>query len=319
MDASNPIAPDIIVGYPRGESGFSAGGKAAYAVIYVRPETNNVLYEKAIVSGIRGLGTSIYIANLSGSLIRRDRILEDHYPSQFRFASDPRGEMRRHPAMIAVFERHFGVTMDESRLIGSFEAVRALGLGEEALFEPIVAGRDFFSCWGQEFKRISGFIVANPNLPAVVKRYVPSANIFVVVVRSLEPAWPDFFTALNQAIYDRIISRRETPVIDGEKLDSLMWSEKIRRTYHISSNHIMAMLDMADFTYLDERARLDIADTPLGRRLIGDGAVTRERLSELADLELAQIGSKGRESLTYLPSFAAGKSVKEIASMLRET
>ncbi len=317
MDASKPIAPDIIVKYPREESGFTAGGKAAYAVIYVRPETNNVLYERAIVAGIRGLGTSIYIANLSGSLIRRDRILESHYPSQFRFASDPRGEMGRYPAMIAVFERHFGVSFEGSRLLGSFEAVRALGLGEEELFETIVPDRDFLGCWGQEFKKISGFIVANPNLPAVVKRYIPSANIFVVVVRSLEPAWPDFFTALNQTIYDRIISRKETPVIDGEKLDSLVWSEKIRRTYHISSNHVMAMLDMADFVYLDERARLGIADTPLGRRLIGDGAVTKERLSKLAELELAPIGPVGHETLAYLPSFAAGKNVKEIGSMLR--
>jgi hypothetical protein len=318
MEESKPAAPDLIVKYPPEENGFAAGGDCAYAVIYVRPETNKVLYERAIVAGIRGMGRPIYIANLSGSLFLRDRILESHYPSQFRFASDPCGEMALYPQMIPVFERHFRVSFDRSPLIGSFDAVKLLGLGAEDLFETIVPEEDFLDSWGQEFKKISGFIVANPNLPAILKRYVPAASVFVVAVRSQAPARPDFFSALNQAIYSQIVARKETPVLDGEKLDSLVWSEKIRRTYHISSNHLMAMLDMADFVYLDDRRRLDIADTPLGRKLIGDGGLTREKLAELSRSQLALVGPWGEKSLAYLPVCAQGKSVEEIASMLRE-
>ena len=79
---------------------------------------------------------------------------------------------------------------------------------------------------------------------------------------------PGFFDAVNEAIFKEITSRAETPIIDGEKLDSLVWWERIRRTYHLSSNHLMAMLDMADFVYTGENEHLAVTDTPLGLSLI---------------------------------------------------
>jgi hypothetical protein len=312
--------PDLILRYPLGEDGFGPGRPAgtAYAVVYVRPETNNILYERAIATAIRRRGVPLSIANINGALFVRDGILQEHYASQFRFAADPCGEMSRYPEMIAHFETYFKVPFDRSPLIGSFDAVRLLGMGEEELFETIVPETDFLDCWGQEFKRIFDFIVANPNLPAIVKRYTPRANVLAIVVRSREPE-ENFFGALNREIYSEIVSRRETPVIDGEKLDSLVWSERIRRTYHISTTHLMAMFDMADLVYMDDRGRLDVAETPLGRMLTANGTVSRERLLSLKGSQIARIGPKEGRTLVYLPHYAGDpKSIEGMIAALTD-
>ncbi len=317
MDSAQarPIHPDIIVRYPPDENCLVAPGGRAYAVVYVRPETNNILYERAIISAVRRTADTLYMANLGGGLFARDRILEKHYASQFRFAADPCGEMAKYPEMILRFQAHFQVSFEHSPLIGSFDAAKLLGMHEEDLFETIVPEADFLDCWGQEFKRIFDFIVANPNLPAVLKRYTPGANVLALAVRSRGPD-PDFFCSLNQAIYSEIVSHHETPLIDGEKLQSLGWQEKIRRTYHFSTNHLMAMLDMATFVYLDESRRLEVEDTPLGRRLIGEGSITREKLSLIVESPLRYLGREGGNILVYLPSAAAGMSVEQVVEML---
>lgn len=298
-------APNIIIPYPKGDNAFTAcGDLAAYAVAYVRPETNNVLYERAILAGLRAHGTIIYCANIAGSVFLRDSILENHYPSQFRFAREPWGEMEKFPEIRSRVEEHFGATLENARLIGSFEAVGALGMTEEDLFETIVPTADYLGCWGQSFKRLDGRIVVNSNLPAIVKRHAPAVNVFAVVVSS--PSHPQpFFEEVNQAVFKEITSRSETPVIDGERLDSLVWSEKIRRTYHLSSNHVMAMFDMPDYVYTGEGARLLPAETPLGSWLLKTASVSQAQLNRLKSQPLCR---KRDGTLVYVPG--AGRSLR---------
>ncbi len=307
--------PDIIIPYPKDEDGFSAcGDLAAYAVAYVRPETNNVLYERAILAGLRAHGKIIYCANIAGSVFSRDSILENHYPSQFRFARDPWGELAKFPEIRARVEEHFRLSLENARLLGSFDAVHALGVTEEALFETIVAPADYLGCWGQSFKRFAGAIVVNPNLPAIVKRHAPPANVFAVVVSSSSRPDP-FFDVMNEAVFREITSRAETPVIDGEKLDSLVWSEKIRRTYHLSSNHLMAMFDMPDYVYTADGTRLDCAETPLGKWLVKGASVAKSRLRALKASPLVR---RRDATLVYLPGAGRGLRLEQIRTLVED-
>ena len=311
------MKPDILIGYPP-EEGFASGsGAAAYAVVYVRPETNTVLYERAIVAGIRDRGDSIiYTANLNGGLFIRDRILQDHNVTQLRFAADPRTEVARYPEIGERLERHFGAPAGELPLIGAFEAAARLGVAEEELFETFVPPADFLACWGQQFKRIGEAIVANPGLPAVMKRYTPEANVFVVVVRSSDGS-PDFFASLNRAIYKEVTSRAETPLVDGERLGSVPWSEKVRRTYHLSRSHLIALFDMSDFVYLSEGRRLAVSDTPLGRSLLAEGILTAEKLQDIKRDPLVYARGGDRRSLEYLPLTGEGQSLALVRDFLR--
>jgi hypothetical protein len=306
--------PDILVEYPEGEDGLAGGPEAsAYAVVYVRPETNTILYERAIVSGIRKRGDKvIYTANINGGIFLRDRILESHYATQYRFAADPLGELRRHPPIAARVERHFKVPLERASLIGPFEAVERLGVPAESLFSTFAPEEEFLSCWGQQFKVFGGAIVVNPHLPAIVRRYTAEANVFAVVVRTCDSS-PDFFPALNKAIYDEITSRVETPVIHDTTLGSLGWSERVRRTYHISRTHLMAMFDMTDFVYLSAGGRLPLEQTPLGRELIRSGAATAALLSALKADPLVQ--PKGA-ALEYLPLAGAGQGLEAVRQLM---
>jgi hypothetical protein len=307
--------PDIIIPYSKAENGFlDCGDVAAYAVAYVRPETNNVMYERAILAGLRAHGKIIYCANIPGKVFLQDSILENHYPTQFRLARDPRRELARFPEIRKRVEEHFRLSFANARLIGSFEAVHDLGVSEEELFETIVPPSDYLGCWGQSFKRLAGAIVVNPNLPAIVKRHAPPANVFAVVVSAQRHDGP-FFERVNEAVFKEITSRSETPVIDGEKLDSLVWSEKIRRTYHLSSNHLMAMLDMPDYVYTAGGARLDPADTPLGRWILVNTALTPSRLRTLKSSPLVR---RRDSTLLYLPGAGRGLNLDQIKAMMAE-
>jgi hypothetical protein len=307
--------PDIIVPYPKAENGFAERGNlASYAVAYVRPETNNVLYERAILAGLRGHGKIIYCANIAGSVFLRDAILENHYPSQFRFARDPWRELEKFPEIRSRVEGYFHLPRPEARLLGAFEAVDALGVSEEDLLETIVPSADYLGCWGQSFKRLSGAIVVNPNLPAIIKRHAPPANVFSVVVCAHNHDGV-FFESVNESVFKEITSRSETPIIDGEKLDSLVWSERIRRTYHLSSNHLMAMFDMLDFVYTAEGPRLDPADTPLGRWLLQDRFANPEGLKALKSWPLVR---RKNSTLLYLPGAANDMNLNQIKALMAD-
>ncbi len=182
--------------------------------------------------------------------------------------------------------------------------------------ETVVPDADFLDCWGQTFKKIAGAFVVNPNLPAIAKRYAPGSNVFVMAVRAKDGS-SRFFDELNKAIFTAVSASKETPVIDGEKLGSLVWSERIRRTYHISTSHVMAMFDMADFIYTSDTTRLGVADTPLGSWLVTSGATTPEGLIRLKDAQLCRsVGTDG-ESLEYLPRSADGLSLAEVGTLVR--
>ena len=309
--------PSILIPWPREESAFvKDGDTVAYAVAYVRPETNNVLYERAILSGLRARGTIIYCANIGGIIFERDRILEGHYPTQFRFARDPRGELGRFPEIAERVQDHFHRSLEEMSLLGSFEAVASLGMSEEDLLETIVPSSDYLGCWGQSFKRIGPSIVVNPNLPAIIKRHTQPANVFAVVAR-FPDASPACFSDVNRMIFTAITARSETPLLDAEKLDSLDWSERIRRTFHFSINHLMTMLDMADFVYLNSDQRLDVADTPLGRLLVSEAAVTAEELRSLKGFPLVRRSGSRGPSLLYLPTAAGGMTPHQVVSMMK--
>jgi hypothetical protein len=307
------VKPDILVAYPP-EEGFGSGA-GSYAVVYVRPETNTVLYERAIVAGIRARGdTIIYTANLNGRLFESDGILKRHYVTQARFASDPRGQLDDYPEIGERLAKHFGQPADRLPLVGAFQA--ATRTPAEELFETFVPPADFLACWGQQFKRIGGAVVANPGLPAVLRRYTPEANVFVVVVRSADGS-PGFFASLNRAIYLEITSRAETPLVDGERLGEAPWSERVRRTYHISRTHLMAMFDMADLVYLGEGRRLELAETPLGRSLLAEGILSDEQLQDFQRDPLRYAGGGERRSLHYLPLAGEGQDLGWARDFLR--
>ncbi|MBP5448611.1 MAG: hypothetical protein J6Y01_00675 [Spirochaetales bacterium] len=72
--------PDIIIDYH-----FSEGNLNPMFVATVRPESNEIAYEKAILQGLKDYADVVYLANLSGRILVQNCVLFDHYASQFKF------------------------------------------------------------------------------------------------------------------------------------------------------------------------------------------------------------------------------------------
>jgi hypothetical protein len=313
--------PDILMPYKQAEglSDSARRDEIAHALVYVRPETNRISYEAEIVSAIRKRKAEVvYTANLNGSLFSDCGILRSHYASQFRFASDPGGSLAEFPEIAAAFEAHFGISAARARLVGSLEGLDGLGLSPEELFADIVPARDFLACRGQTFKRVGDAFVVNYDLPAILGRYTPEANVFVVLAR-IEGPQTEFYMGLNRAIHDEILSRPDTPFISGDKFAGLAWNEQVRRTYHISANRVMALLDMSDFIFLDGERRMSPAETPLGRAIVDSGELSAGLLEALKERHLCRLAPRGNslDALAYLPCLDIGMNFGNIVATLK--
>ena len=308
------MKPDILVAYPP-EEGFGPGA-GSYAVVYVRPETNTVLYERAIVAGIRARGdTIIYTANLNGGLFESDGILKRHYVTQLAFAADPRGQLDTLP-------RNRGAPGQAFRPAGRPAAAgrrlpgRRAGLRPKSCSRPSCPPRTSWPAGDSSSSASAGRSWPIRACPPCCGATPPQANVFVVVVRSADGS-PGFFAALNRAIYLEITSRAETPLVDGERLGGAPWSERVRRTYHLSRTHLMAMFDMADLVYLGEGRRLPLADTPLGRSLRADGILSDEQLLGLPSEPLRRVQGGSHRTLHYLPLAGEGQDLDWARDFLR--
>ena len=129
----------------------------------------------------------------------------------------------------------------------------------------------------------------------------------------------DFYEDLNVAIHEMIASHVETPLLYGAALGRLNWHEQVRRTYHISTSRLQAMLDMADFVYPDPSGRLDPAATPLGAALVEDGAIGSEGLRLAKAAQLCRRGPPGPDiaGLAFLPQAGQGLDYAGIAALMK--
>jgi hypothetical protein len=307
MNGQHEIRPDVIIDFIDNDSPLPD------LVIYVRPETNEIHYEKAIIMGVNPFGDVIYLANLNGRLFIRDALILEHYNSQYKFAIYGKEEMEKYPEIMYAFEEYFKVDFDSANIIGSFDAILKLNISDEEMFNIIVSDRDFFKFYGQTIKRINNHFVINYDMPAILKRYTAKSNIFVISVR-LKDENIDPWT-VNLSIFDQL-KKDNTPLVSEASLQLLDWNEQIKRTYHISRNHIMAMFDMLDFIITANGKHIGFYNTPLGKLLLDAYGYTESDLSNLKQDPLVYIDFKGQKKLVNIMEEGNKKSLKECADLI---
>lgn len=303
------IKPDIIIEY---------SVKDCYdhsmSVIYVRPETNAIPYEKSIISGIRPFADVVYMANLNGKIFIRDALIFEHYSSQYKFAIYGKDAISKHPEMVKKFENHFNIKFDNAKIIGSFEAIKQLNMTPSELFNTFVDSKDFIRYYGQTIKKIKDIYIVNYDLPELIKIYDTDANVFIIVVRF--PSKDFSFTDINKSIREELKKDEHAPIIDEDKFKSLGLNEIVKRTYHISSNHITAMFDMTDFVFKKDDTHLSIYETPLGRKIIDKRIATNDQLRNLKNYPLVKIKKNGSQVLVNISDEATGKNIDECIELI---
>ncbi|MBP7552552.1 MAG: hypothetical protein KA885_03925 [Spirochaetes bacterium] len=307
---TSEIKPDILIDYFDDRTNNNP-----MIVIYVRPETNEVHYEKALILGVSPYANAVYLANLSGKIFLKNALILDHYASQYRFSINAGKEIEKYPEMVERFEKHFGVSLDKAKVVGSFDAMPKLDMNADEMFDTIVDQKDFLNFYGQTIKKIKDYYVVNYNIPALVKRYTPDINIFVLAAKSKNPECD--FEEINQSIFEQMKQNAKTPIVDEVLLKQLKWNEKIKRTYHISKNHIMAMFDMMDFIFKSNGERIGFIDTPLGRRLIENYNFNDDMLFQLKEYPIVYVKEKRKKKkLVNIIDYARGKTMEESVGIL---
>ncbi len=283
------LKPDIIIPFD-----FKKVDESPMAIIYVRPETNKIDYEAIIIRAISAYVEVVYMANLNGELLSKNATIAGHYASQIQFATNGKAEIANYPEMMTAFEKKFAVHFSDAEIIGAYEAIiedkKDVSDGIDALFDIMVPEDQFLEFYGQTIKKIGRYYIVNYDIPAIMSKYDPQANIFVIAVRFKKKI---SFSELNYLIYNEFCKKTSIDLLDYAKRKNMQWDDQVRRTYHISKNHIQAMFDLTDFVYIDHLSTLCFYHTPLGRYLISQGILSGDKIE-------SKLGQLKENPLVYL-------------------
>lgn len=304
------LKPDVLIPYNKNYNNLLPS-----VVIYVRPQTNLLKYETAILTAVQKFGDVTYLANINGRIFCRDFLVAQHYSTEYYFAVYAKKAIAQFPEMIDEFEKHFNVSFNDAKIISAFDAPHFLGITPDELFDIFTDERDFKLFYGQTIKRINGYYIVNYDLPSIMGCYTPESNIFVVAVQ-LHSLNLDLHE-LNYGLFESLKNNIATPIIDEHKYTQHEWKEKVKRTYHISKGHINAIFDMTDFIFVNENEHLKIEETPFGRYIIEKKIMDAEDLNKLKYFNLAYLKQNdGSKKLLSIKEAAIGMTFDEICDLL---
>jgi hypothetical protein len=247
-------------------------------VIYVRPKTNMVGYERDILLAMTQsqsiseyiLPQYIYMANVTGALVEHNNLVINHNPVRYEFALFGKELVGNYPEMISEFENRFKEKFEYANIIGSFEALEKLNLSPKELLETVVSRNNFLKLYGQSIKKIGNYYVVNYDVPGIQDQYNAKnyqdvkddkqANIFVLAVRFMPRI---SFQQIKEGILEQFVKSNRISLTGEEAKNGLKLIGKLDSVCHISSNHLLAMFDLFEYYYQRDNEILDIA-TRLG-------------------------------------------------------
>ncbi len=208
--------------------------------IYLRPESNGIKVESAIM---RGVGSTrefrrhielAYLANLPGDFLIEKSVVKNHYKARILFAYY--GKKIFTPYMKKKFFAHFGVKADEMPISGAYDALRLLKISENELFDLWVPSSDMLIVNGQTIKKMGNIFVVNSDIPAILHRNNNKTDIAVMIFRT-DYSGDEFYN---------VILRMTDILIDEGILDS---RSKFSHVFHYSKGPFEQILDAVGFLY----------------------------------------------------------------------
>ncbi len=232
--------PNILLPY----AGPDPSGKTTDIFIYLRPETNGVNTESAIMKVIYNYPEHedsvkmVYFANYPGSFIKSKHLIEHHYSHKLKAAEEGRNAFT--PKMIESFENYFNEDFHNAEILGAYDAIRKFSINEEDLFNLWVDDKDFFSIYGNTIKKYKDTYIVNYDLPALLHRKYLHADIAVMVFRISIP-WPEF----RKIIDEMKTSLKEKGIIDPK--------HPPERVFHFTRGPFEQILDGLEYLYNSEK------------------------------------------------------------------
>lgn len=257
-EATTDRNPQVLLPFP----GPEPDPRALDVFVYLRPESNGVAVESTILSVVKRCGEYrtalklVYLANIPGSWIVDNHVVEHHYELRLFFAVHGGaafiGDMRDQ------FEEYFETPFDEKRVIGAFEALRIWDWTPDKLFGLWVETSDVTRIAGQVVKRYRDFWIVNYDIPALLHKNNASTDIAVMVFRTWA-GYQHFFNLsaeMRRALVDEGLLRRDMPTA---------------RAVHISRSPFEQLLDTRDYLIAADGTRPGLAASSFAGYLAGQG------------------------------------------------
>ena len=297
LDREMSRLPDVLLPYPGPliEDGIQD------IVVYLRPQSNGVMAESTILRVIssnplyREHFKMIYLANIPGDFIVENRIIEEHYALNLRFARE--GKRLFSKSMAEIFEAHFQLPFSKARVLGAFEALEVLGMNEEELFKIWVPEREMIKIHGQTVKGYRGLFIVNYDIPALLQKNSEATDIFSMILRC---------RSTYRHIHAFVVEAGRALGEQGILISPLLYSH----AFHYSKSPFEQILDGLGYVYGKAERHVDAADLSFFAYLLKNGCSREEILQSVHEPIMrfrAGDGTEREEHLfvaTYERSFA---------------
>jgi len=235
--------------------------------VYLRPESNGIAVESALMKGVSRVPdwqnsiNLVYLANLPGEFLIEKGVVEEHYQIRIKFAK--MGKSIFTPYMSSVFSHHYKIDFSEAEIIGSYSALLVLGLNEDELFKLWVHTDDMLIVNGQTIKRIGKYFIVNSDIPAILNRNNKTTDIAVMIFRTV--FWGGDF-------YNVILNMTKVLLDEG-----ILHSEsQFSHVFHYSKGPFEQILDAVGFLYDSKGKHLPLESIRFYNFLLGKGLRAEE-------------------------------------------
>ncbi len=234
--------------------------------LYLRPESNGVAVESAILSVIKECRKNdqhvklIYMANMPGDYIVSRKIIERHYSLRLFFAVH--GGRAFTLDMIRQFEDFYRAEFRPARVIGAFEALRRFAWSPEELFDLWVEESAVFRIAGQVVKRYQDVWIVNYDVPALLHKNSAATDIAVMTFRTRE-GYRHFFEVaveMKRALVERGLLLQRMPIARAVHISRSPFEQLLdTRDYLLAPDGTPAGLDASSFAQFLMARGLDLA------------------------------------------------------------
>lgn len=228
--------PTIVIPF----AGVCESSQCQDVFVYLRPESNGIAVESALMKGVSKVPdwqnniNLVYLANLPGDFLIKKGVVEEHYQTRIKFAK--KGKSIFTPYMRTIFSSYFRINFTEANIIGSYKALSLLGLNEDDLFKHWVDAEDLLLINGQTIKRIGPYFVVNSDIPAILNKNNAMTDIAVMIFRTVY--W-------GRDFYNVILNMTKVLLEEG----ILHSKNQFSHVFHYSKGPFEQILDAVGFLY----------------------------------------------------------------------
>lgn len=298
------IKPDILVPY----RGASDAKNSQDVFVFMRPDTNGVLGEKAVMSTIRNCPEYtrqkiqlIYLANVPSRILISQHIYERYYSLKIHFATHGRAYFTPH--MKRAFSAYFNTPFDTAHVIGAFEALQTLSMSTEELFSLRVDAKDMCTLSGQSIKKHRGSFIVNYDIPSLLHRYSLRYDIAVMCFR-IHTSY-EYFNLLTEEMRVRMV--RENIIAKDALLGSV---------FHYSYGPFDQLRDGISFLW-DEQGRSVGLEQLSFARYLRERGVSMEAVRHLLQNPIVILkNDEGKTEEISIIDYTRGTSYSEAFRLL---